>query len=155
MGEVYFYHLTRSPTEAMLPPLLTRALAQGWRVEVRGIDPARMDWLDERLWLGDPAAFLPHGRAGGPHDARQPVLLTHAPAAAGDRDCVVALDGADLSPDEVGPLARACLIFDGEDEAALAGARDQWRALTAAGHGAQYWSQADGRWAMKRRAEPA
>ena len=39
MGAAYFYHLTRRPLEAALPQLLERALAQGWRVAVRGTDP--------------------------------------------------------------------------------------------------------------------
>ena len=74
MGEVYFYHLTRAPLEATLPTLLGRARAAGWRVAVRGTDAARLDWLDEKLWLDD--GFLPHGRAGGEFDGDQPILLT-------------------------------------------------------------------------------
>ena len=35
MGEAFFYHMTRTPLEATLPALLTRALEQGWRVAVR------------------------------------------------------------------------------------------------------------------------
>ena len=69
MGAAYFYHLTRRPLEATLPLLLEKALAAGWRVAVRGVDAARLDRLDARLWLGPEDGFLPHGRAGGPHDA--------------------------------------------------------------------------------------
>ena len=76
MGAVYFYHLTRQPLEHTLPVLLDKARQAGWRIAVRGTDPARMDWLDEKLWLGPEDGFLPHGRAGGPHDAEQPILLT-------------------------------------------------------------------------------
>ena len=76
MGNALFYHLTRSPAESLLPTLIGKSLAAGWHVELRGTDPARMERLDLHLWQGD--GFLPHGLAGGPHDARQPVLLTVA-----------------------------------------------------------------------------
>ena len=52
MGAAYFYHLTRQPLEAALPMLLGKARGAGWRIAVRGRDAARMDWLDEKLWLG-------------------------------------------------------------------------------------------------------
>ncbi len=87
MGAAYFYHLTRNPLEVALPQLLGRAMQAGWRVAVRGRDPARLDWLDRQLWLGAPDGFLPHGLAGGPHDAVQPVLLTMATAGP-ERSCL-------------------------------------------------------------------
>ena len=59
MGAVYFYHLTRRPLEATLPMLLDKALDAGWRVLVRGTESARLDWLDEKLWLGPEDGFLP------------------------------------------------------------------------------------------------
>ncbi|KNG92355.1 DNA polymerase III subunit chi [Pseudaestuariivita atlantica] len=149
MGAVYFYHLTREPLEVALPQLLSRAMGAGWRVAVRGTDEARLDWLDERLWLGAEDQFLPHGRAGGPHDARQPVLLTTASDAPNEAACVMAVDGAVVDASEVARLERVCLLFDGHDEAAVAAARGQWKALTEAGCAAQYWSQEGGRWEKK------
>ena len=101
MGAAFFYHLTRRPLEATLPMLLGKARAAGWRVAVRGTDPARMEWLDEKLWLGPEEEFLPHGLAGGPHDARQPVLLTTAAEAANAPQCVMSVDGAAVAPEEV------------------------------------------------------
>ena len=55
-----FYHLTRSPREQVAMMLLGRALSQGWRVELRA-DPAHgpLAQLDERLWHGAAAEFLP------------------------------------------------------------------------------------------------
>ncbi|PRX34992.1 DNA polymerase III, chi subunit [Meinhardsimonia xiamenensis] len=149
MGEAYFYHLTRSPLEAVLPMLLEKALAQGWRVAVRGTDPARMAWLDERLWLGPEEGFLPHGLAGGAHDAAQPVLLTVDAALPNAAACLMAVDGAEVTAEEVKRLERVCVLFDAGEEAALARARAQWRALTAAGCKARYWSEESGRWQMK------
>ncbi|MFV0243771.1 MAG: DNA polymerase III subunit chi [Qingshengfaniella sp.] len=149
MGAVRFYHLTRDPVERALAQLLRRALDAGLRVEVRGTDPARLSWLDEKLWLIDDAEFLPHGLAGGAHDARQPVLLTTAETVAADTRCVMAIDGAEVVPDEVAALDRTFLLFDGGDGPSLVRARQQWKALKAAGAEAEYWSQEDGRWGRK------
>jgi DNA polymerase-3 subunit chi len=139
--------MTRTPLEVTLPALLGKALERGWRVAVRGVDAGRLDWLDTKLWLAGDESFLPHGRAGGPHDADQPVLLTTGAAAGAD--CLVSVDGAALTADEVNGAARAMVLFDGNDETAVEVARDLWRSLTGAGCKAQYWSQTDGRWEKK------
>ena len=149
MGAAYFYHLTRKPLEATLPTLLEKALGAGWRVAVRGTDGARMDWLDQKLWLGADDGFLPHGVSGGPHDAAQPVLLTTASHAANTPHCVMTVDGAAIAPHEVQALERVCVLFDGNDPVAVEAARDQWRTLTGAGCSAQYWSEESGRWEKK------
>lgn len=147
MGVAMFYHLTRGPMEVTLPMLVEKSLAAGWRVAVRGTDPARLDWLDEKLWLLSDEGFLPHGRAGGAHDARQPVLLTSASGAAPNAAaCLICIDGAQAGPQEAAALERTCILFDGHDPQAVEAAREQWRALTAAGIAAQYWSEESGRW---------
>jgi DNA polymerase-3 subunit chi len=149
MGAAFFYHLTRKPLEVTLPMLLGKALGAGWRVAVRGTDAARLDWLDQKLWLGPEDGFLPHGLAGGPHDAAQPVLLTMAKEAANSPHCLMTVDGAEVAPDEVQALERVCVLFDGNDPAAVEVARGQWRSLTGAGCSAQYWSEESGRWEKK------
>lgn len=149
MGAAYFYHLTRRPLEATLPMLLEKARGAGWRVAVRGVDAERMDWLDQKLWLGPEDGFLPHGLAGGAHDARQPVLLTTSSDAGNDPNCLMTIDGAEIDAGEVQKLDRVCVLFDGNDEVALQTARDQWKTLTDAGCSAQYWSEESGKWEKK------
>lgn len=149
MGQAYFYHLTRRPLEAVLPQLVTRALGAGWRVAVRGTTEATLERLDAILWTSDSEGFLPHGQAGGPHDADQPVLLTLGHDLPNGAVCVMSVEGAELAPEEVRRLERACVIFDGADAAALETARGQWRALTGAGIAAQYWSEESGKWEKK------
>ncbi|MEM0937403.1 MAG: DNA polymerase III subunit chi [Pseudomonadota bacterium] len=146
MGDVLFYHLTRSPLPSVLAMLLEKSLDRGWRVAVRARDTARLETLDAALWLGPEERFLPHGLAGSTHDARQPVLLTTAPTAPEDRACLVAVDAADVTAEEVSALARTCIVFDGGDADQVAHARGQWKALTAAGATAQYWSEESGKW---------
>jgi len=149
MGAAYFYHLTRRPLEATLPMLLDKARGAGWRVAVRGVAAARLEWLDERLWLGPEDGFLPHGLAGGDHDADQPILLTTGVDMPNGAQCLMTIDGAPVTPDEVGALDRVCVLFDGNDAAALDTARGQWKTLTGAGCPAQYWSEESGRWEKK------
>lgn len=149
MGTAMFYHLTSGPLEDTLPVLLRRSLGAGWRVEVRGTSIERLAWLDERLWLGDQTEFLPHGVAGGPHDARQPVLLTCSTAAAPETQCLMAVDGAEVAADEARRLERVCVLFDGGNSASVQFAREQWKLLTTGGIAAQYWAQDDGRWTKK------
>lgn len=149
MGAAYFYHLTQRSDVETLRMLLGKSLAQGWKVAVRAADAARLEALDRALWLGPEEDFLPHGVAGGPYDSAQPVLLTVERAAANSPDCVMALDGAEVTAAEVTALARVCILFDGNDEAAVQHARGQWKALKDAGASAQYWSEASGRWEKK------
>lgn len=148
MGDLRFYHLTRSPLEAALPLLLAKSLQAGWHVVVRGTDAGRLDLLDRTLWCGREEEFLPHGIAGGAHDALQPILLTTWDDRPNGAQCLMAVHGAEVSAEECGPLARVCVLFDGNDPPALDQARGQWKALTGAGHAAQYWSEDSGRWQM-------
>lgn len=149
MGRVLFYHLTDMPLEATLPLLLGKSLEAGYQVDVRGTDPERLDWLDQKLWLEPADGFLPHGLAGGPHDALQPVLLTRDASVRQATHCLMAIDGAEVAPEEPSGLQRVCILFDGHDEQAVSHARGQWRALTGAGCAADYWAQRDGRWSKQ------
>lgn len=149
MAEVFFYHLTQTPLEVTLRLLLEKSLAAGWRVSLRAQSDALLDQLDRALWAGPDDGFLAHGRDGGAHDADQPVLLTLSQNAANQPDCLVAVEGAAIAPEEVAGLKRAMIVFDGHDEIGLNIARAQWKTLTVAGVKAKYWSEETGRWAMK------
>ena len=149
MGQALFYHLTATPLERTLPMLIGKARGKGWRIVVRGGEAAALDRLDAALWLGEAEEFLPHGRAGGPHDALQPVLLCAEGEDAPGAECLMCVQGAEVAPGEVAARERVCILFDGHDAAALERARGQWKALTAAGVAAEYWAQEDGRWLKK------
>lgn len=149
MGTVMFFHLMQSAPADTLAVNAPRALGQGWRVMVRGTDLAALEHLDAALWLkGGDDGFLPHGLAGGPHDADQPVLLGLGEPANAAK--VLALvDGAGATDAEITAMERVWVLFDGNDDIRLQAARAQWKAMTAAGHAAQYWSEESGRWEKK------
>jgi len=148
LGEVYFYHMTRSPLEETLPALLGKSLAAGWTVLLRAPNAERVAQIDDLLWLRPEDGFLPHGIADGTSDADHPVLLTDDRVPS-DRAAVVSVDGSSLSANEIKAAERAMVLFDGNDPTAVEHARDQWRALTEAGCTAQYWSQESGKWEKK------
>jgi DNA polymerase III subunit chi len=151
MGEVLFYHLTGAPVERSLPEMLEKALARGWRVVVRCGSEAGLGFLDAHLWGYRDDAFLPHGTAATGHVARQPVYLTCGEENPNDASVLMAVLGARAGPGDWGRYARVCLMFDGADAEAVAAARQDWRAVTAAGMEARYWAQEGGRWTEKAR----
>jgi DNA polymerase-3 subunit chi len=149
MTDVLFYHLQRQPLEAVLPQLLQRSLARGWRAVVEAGSDDRVAALDDHLWTFSEDSFLPHAAGAAADLADEPIVLTSGPGnpnAAQVRFCV---DGAPLPPDPSG-YERVVLVFDGRDDEALAAARRAWAATRTAGLVATYWQQnEDGRWEQK------
>ncbi|MFS0736335.1 DNA polymerase III subunit chi [Sphingomonas sp. 1P06PA] len=140
--QVDFYQLGPLPVSAVLPRIAARVVAGGGRLLVVVADEARAEALDTALWDGDPDGFLAHGRAGGPADAVQPILIADAPEAANGARHVALADG--LWRDEALGFDRAFLLFD---EDGLAGARAAWRGL--AGRDAverRFWRHDGSRW---------
>lgn len=145
MTEIYFYHLEQQPLEAALTNLLERSIGRGWKAIVQAGSPERVEALDTLLWTYQDESFLPHGTAKDGHPELQAVFLTTADDNPNGAQIRFVVDGAEL-PDVTG-YQRAVLMFDGRDPAAVAQAREQWKAAKAAGHALSYWQQdAQGRW---------
>jgi DNA polymerase-3 subunit chi len=149
MTEVLFYHLQRQKLENVLPALIEKSLERGWKVAVQGSSEERIDALDAHLWTYRDDGFLPHGTWREPEAAQQPVLLTVTDGNSNAATVRFLIDGAPMPPDPQS-YQRIVLLFDGEDEEAVAAAREHWSAVKATGFDATYW-QADeqGRWAKK------
>lgn len=148
MSVAVFYHLTRSSLEETVATLLPRALAQGWRVMVRAVTVEALVPLDLALWQGAGDGFLPHGLAGGVHDADQPILLGTG-AIGNAAQGLMLLGAAETTPEEARSVERIWVLFDGADEVVVVAARSLWTMLTGAGLAAQYWSEESGRWEKK------
>ncbi len=147
--EVWFYHLERAPLERVLPTLLERTLARGWRAVVQVGSKARLAELDELLWTYRDDSFLAHGTPRDGAAAHQPIYLTTGSETPNGAQVRFLVEGAE--PGDLGPFERAILIFDGRDEAAREAARAEWRAAEAAGHSVTYWQQDEaGRWQQKK-----
>ena len=144
MTEVLFYHLERSPLQAVLPGLLQKTLARGQRALVRCGTPEGLEALDEHLWTYADESFLPHAPAGGKRDAEQPILLSLGAEAPNEASFLFCVEGAAAAPDDLARFERAVVLFtpaEAED------ARDAWKAVKAAEMDATYWKQtAAGGW---------
>ncbi len=149
MTDVWFYHLETRTLEQVLPVLLERSLARGWRAVVQAGSPERVEALDGQLWTYDDASFLPHGTLRDGDAETQPVYLTDGPENPNGAAIRLFTDGVALAPvlaADVG-YERAVLLFDGRDDEAVASARRQWVEIKAAGHAVSYWQQGEnGRW---------
>jgi DNA polymerase-3 subunit chi len=137
--EVWFYHLERSTLDQVLPELLEKTLARGWRAIVRTADPDRIEHLDGWLWSYRDNSFLPHGLDDDPLAPRQPILLTAGEENPNGAQALFLIDGAE--PGALAAYARCILLFDGRDEAATALARQRWKAFKADGLPVSYWQQ--------------
>jgi DNA polymerase-3 subunit chi len=146
MTEVLFYHLHRQPIEKVLPSLLEKSLERGWRVVVQAASEERVDALDAHLWTYREDTFLPHGTAKEGDAAQQPILITAAGDNPNGANVRFLIDGVAV-PDDAKDYQRIVLLFDGEDEEAVAAARERWKEAKAAGHEATYWQPDEqGRW---------
>ena len=143
--QVDFYQLGGSPVEQVIASIAAKATADDGRLLLVAGDEQALGRLDRLLWDQGPASFLPHGIAGGPDDARQPILLsanTDAPNRA--RNILIADGGwreAALTFD------RAFYLFDNDT---LEGARLAWKLLAGRDEvERRYWAQEGGKWTQK------
>jgi DNA polymerase-3 subunit chi len=142
---VDFYQLGGSPLEDVVASIAAKLMAQDARLLLVAGDETLLGKLDRLLWDQGPASFLPHGLAGGPDDARQPILLsttTDAPNRA--RNLLIA----------DGEWREAALTFDRAfypfDDVTLEGARLAWKLLAGRDEvERRYWAQDGGRWVQK------
>jgi len=142
MTEALFYHLERRALEDVLPGLVERSLARGWRALVRADSAERSDALDTRLWTYDDQSFLPHAQTGDGDSTQQPVLISVEDANLNRAEIVFYVGGARPGDwAELKDLVRVVLLFDGRDGEALAGARAAWKDAKAAGHDVTYWKE--------------
>jgi DNA polymerase-3 subunit chi len=150
--EASFYHLAAFPLERVVPDLLEKCRARGWRVTLRAGSAERVEALSAHLWTFRDDSFLPHGGPTDPFPERQPVYLTAGTETPNAPQALMLVDGAEIAPAEFAARPRTLVVFDGADEAALARARAQWKLAVAAGVRAAYWAQDPaGRWTKKAR----
>jgi DNA polymerase-3 subunit chi len=149
MTEVLFYHLQQLPLEKVLPNLLERSLARGWKVIVQASSDDRVDALDAHLWTFSDDSFLPHGTERDANAGEQPILLTANDTNPNGATVRFLIDGAAL-PDDAATYQRLVLLFDGDDVEAVAAARERWTLAKGQGFDVTYWQTDErGRWQRK------
>ncbi len=154
MTEIRFYHLLRTPLERALPQLLERVMQRGWRAVVMARSTERVESLNGLLWTYNRDGFLPHGSAADGNAERQPVWLTEADENPNRANVLFLTDGAESSA--MAGYDLCCELFDGNDDAIVATARDRWRGYLDAGYHLTYWQQTErGAWEKKAEANQA
>jgi len=139
---IAFYHLQRSTLEAALPKLLEKVLKNGMRALVVAGSDERVEALNATLWTFDSQSFLPHGSTKDGAPEGQPILLTaDLDSNPNSAEVLVQVDGASLN--NFSSLYRVLDVFDGNDGAALAAARERWKSLKFQGHDLTYWQQSE------------
>lgn len=151
MTDVLFYHLERSRLESVLPDLLEKTLARGWRALVRTSSAERAAAIDEFLWTAREESFLPHAAGGDPGFAsRQPIWITAGEDHPNTAQVLFLVDGAEAEASALRVFERCVSVFDGGDENAVARARGFWKDSKDAGFEVAYWTQSpEGRWERK------
>jgi len=148
MTEIAFYHLQRSPLEKVLPRLLEKTLAAGKRALVLATSEERVEALTTALWTYRPDSWLPHGSARDDYAEDQPVWLATTEDNPNGARFVFLTDGATST--RLGDFERCFDLFDGNDAAAVAAARERWQAYKDQGHTVTYWQESDrGGWEQK------
>ena len=133
---VDFYQLSQSPVEEALPALAARMMEAGARALVVSADVEQLARISDAMWAsGD--QFLAHGPAGGPHDARQPILLAENLEATNGARFLALADGQWREGAEA--FERVFLLFGA---ATIDDARATWRSLDGReGLERNYWRQ--------------
>ena len=148
MTDVAFYHLQRSPLEQVLPRLLEKTLAAGKRAVVLAGSADRVEALALVLWTYHPDSWLPHGTAKDGDAEHQPIWLSPDDENPNGASFLFLTDGTDSR--DIGAFERCFDLFDGNDDDALAAARERWKVRKDAGHDVTYWQQTEsGGWERK------
>jgi DNA polymerase-3 subunit chi len=147
MTEINFYHLTRSDIEQVLPELLEKTIARGWRAVVMTGSAERAEVLHQQLWAFRSDVFLPHGSAKDGHAEMQPIWLTAIDERPNNAEVLFLTDG--VSSAQCASYTRVCEVFSGNDDAAVALARVRWKDYLAAGYALSYWQQSESGWEKK------
>jgi DNA polymerase III subunit chi len=122
--QVDFYQLTRDPPEKVLPSIAQKILDDGGRLLIVSGDEGQLDTISSALWSATKESFLAHAKAGEGDDARQPILLSGAPAPRNGATFIALADGE--WRDEATTFARAFYLFPPSH---TENARAAWRAL--------------------------
>lgn len=142
MTETLFYHLERRALEEVLPGLVEKSRARGWKALIRADTADRADAIDTLLWTYDDQSFLAHAQQGDGEPARQPVLITVEEGNPNKAEIIFFVGGAQPRNWEgLNDLSRIVMLFDGRDGTALAAAREAWKAAKTAGHDVTYWKE--------------
>ena len=146
MTEVRFYHMERSTLETALPALLNKAMAQG-NITIQCDTPQNVEALNTHLWTYDPNSFIPHGSEKDGHAEDQPIWLTNKEENPNGSDILILTHGA--INENIEDYKLCCEMLNGNDQDAVAQARERWKDYKDKGFEITYWQQGQSGWEKK------
>ncbi|EJF85666.1 DNA polymerase III subunit chi [Candidatus Bartonella washoeensis] len=141
--DIFFYHLTQSTLEDILPTLVERALVRFGKITIQCVSKERRDAIDTRLWVYADEAFIGHGTECDPYPSFQPVFLTTGYENPNDAKIRFLIEGAICS--DIDAYQRVVVIFDGQSDEQLNLVRAQWKRYKMENHNLTYWQQTEDR----------
>ncbi len=149
MSRIDFYHLKRRSLEETLPLLLQKTYASGKHALIK-TTPDTVETLNAWLWTYNDESFLPHGSQKDGFAAEQPIFITPGDENANSAEFLFLVNGSEYDYEQAKAFERVFNIFDGNDETALAQARNLWKIYKDAGWEVCYWQQNEnGKWEQK------
>jgi DNA polymerase-3 subunit chi len=149
MTDILFYHLQRQPLEKVLPQLLEKTLDRGWKAVIQASSAERASALDLQLWTYADESFLPHALESDADPETDAIVITASDANKNGASVRFLVDSAPF-PQDVAGYQRIVVMFDGNDDEAMAAARVQFKTAREQGHAVTYWQQDEtGRWEKK------
>ncbi|MGF1475097.1 MAG: DNA polymerase III subunit chi [Geminicoccaceae bacterium] len=153
IAEVGFYHLKTAGLDRALPAILEKIVDRGLRAVVISASEDQRDQLDQHLWAYRADSFLPHGTARTGFADSQAIYLSTGVENPNQAKVLIVTDGT--VPEADAPFERLLDFFDGNDDDAMASARQRWQAWRERGVTLVYWQQDEGgRWNEARRVDP-
>ncbi len=147
-ARIGFYHLQKTSLEQALPKLLEKVLDSGQRAVVMAGSAERVAFFDSMLWTFAPDSWLPHGTARDGDAERQPIFLTDKDENPNQATVLLLTDG--VVSEQIDRFERCLLLFDGNDETAVAASRDLWKKWKERGFLLTYFQQTErGGWLEK------
>lgn len=145
MTDINFYHLTALPLEKALPKLMEKVFESGSPALIQTDSPEQTQKLDTILWTYSTITFIPHGTKKDKYPECQPIYITDTEENPNQASILVLPDNN--RPSSVDAFSRCLYMFDGNNDAELAKARERWQDFKRAGHTLVYWQQnAKGQW---------
>ena len=145
--EYWFYHLEGSTLEAVLPGLLEKTRAKGWRALVK-MPEGQIKEMDDYLWSFREDSFLPHGRDDEPMSEQQPIVLSAQAETAAGFEAVFLLGGAKI--EKMDGAERAMVMINGRSQEDVTRERARWKALKETDAKLSYYQQNErGGWEKK------
>jgi len=145
--EYWFYHLESATIKGVLPDLLEKTRARGWRALIK-LPADQLAEMDEYLWTYQDSSFLPHGRSDEPLADIQPITLSSSMDTTDNHQAVFLLGGVDIT--DMTGVERCIIMINGRSEDDVRRERERWKALKDNGAVLSYYQQNErGAWDKK------